>query len=307
MMASFLWGTRLRQGDKLVNAFSASAGGYEDAQRLWLLIKICHVSAFVLLLSLGAFVGGHVADRYGRRYCLLASFGPVSLGALFGLGAAFMSSRCLMLLCLFDHRVLVGFGCGLTIGVSSMYLSEVAPPLHRGPVMALHPLFITLGILTAQVLGTQTFFGTYDGFAPGVNDSLVACHALGLRQLSHTQAPLATHSTPDAGAVQCDQLASWRWGAVLAFPLVPAALGVLLLLLGAESPAFMLHSRGDEEALVLLNRLRSSSEKARLEIAELHGEVEASRSEKRGKVPIRELFDARYRKAVVLAIRLQVD
>ena len=150
-------------------------------------------------------------------------------------------------------------------GVASMYLSEVAPPRLRAPVMALHQLFCTLGILAAQLLGTQAFFGTFDG-SGDVRASLVACRALSSRSNSSqnsSQSPLRAQSpstSPSQELLQqqlqqealCSQLASGRWGGALVFPLVRLAFGAVLLLLGTESPVFVLRSRGDEEALRVL-------------------------------------------------------
>ena len=235
-----------------------------------------YTCAFVLMMSAGAFAGGRLADRVGRRSCLLFALLPLAAGALVGLGA------------------------GLSAGVASMYLSEMAPPARRAPVMALHQLFCTLGILAAQLLGTQPFFGAFDG-SGGVNAPLVACRALSSRSRSGSGSLQSPRQKLVQHEALCSQLASGRWGGALVFPLVPLALGGVL---GTESPAFVLRRSGDEEALRVLERLRGDAVEASEQLAALH--VEAAEATQRGHVGIGQLFAARYRTATIVAIRLQV-
>ncbi|XP_067095619.1 solute carrier family 2, facilitated glucose transporter member 5-like [Osmerus mordax] len=61
-------------------------------------------------------------------------------------------------------RVLVGICAGLSSNVVPMYLGELAPKNMRGAIGIVPQLFITVGILSAQVLGIRNILGNSTGW-----------------------------------------------------------------------------------------------------------------------------------------------
>jgi sugar porter (SP) family MFS transporter len=93
----------------------------------------------------GAFAGGRIADRFGRRPTLAATALVFVAGVL--LAAAAPN---------FPVLVLARFVIGLAVGTSSMvvplYISEMAPARARGGLVSLNQLAITVGILAAYLV-----------------------------------------------------------------------------------------------------------------------------------------------------------
>ncbi|XP_068189776.1 solute carrier family 2, facilitated glucose transporter member 5 isoform X2 [Antennarius striatus] len=61
-------------------------------------------------------------------------------------------------------RFIVGICAGLSSNVVPMYLGEIAPKNLRGATGIMPQLFITIGILSAQVLGIRSILGTSTGW-----------------------------------------------------------------------------------------------------------------------------------------------
>lgn len=104
------------------------------------------VSAMLLFAAIGSFCAGGIADACGRVKALGLS------GAACALGSAACATATTLDGILFG-RALVGIGVGLVSIVVPMYISELAPPEHRGILGAGPQLSIGVGILIAVVLG----------------------------------------------------------------------------------------------------------------------------------------------------------
>lgn len=50
---------------------------------------------------------------------------------------------------------------GLSLSLNALYLSEISPKKIRGAVGTCQQLFITVGILTSNILGVSKVFGKY--------------------------------------------------------------------------------------------------------------------------------------------------
>ncbi|XP_058619244.1 solute carrier family 2, facilitated glucose transporter member 5-like isoform X2 [Onychostoma macrolepis] len=61
-------------------------------------------------------------------------------------------------------RFLVGICAGLSSNVVPMYLGEIAPKNYRGAIGIVPQLFITIGILVAQVFGIRNILGNKEGW-----------------------------------------------------------------------------------------------------------------------------------------------
>jgi sugar porter (SP) family MFS transporter len=93
----------------------------------------------------GAFIGGRVADRIGRRPTLAVTALVFIVGVLL---AAFTPN--------FPVLILARFVIGLAVGTSSMvvplYIGEMVPARARGALVSLNQLAITVGILAAYLV-----------------------------------------------------------------------------------------------------------------------------------------------------------
>ncbi|CAH8842285.1 unnamed protein product [Trichobilharzia szidati] len=109
-------------------------------------------TAFVVAGAIGAFCCGIIADSLGRRNGLLLNHAFAILGGV-------LCGPCVRLgqpALLFVGRFLNGFNCGVSIGIASMHLTEIAPISLRGGIGSLHQLAVTIGICVAY-LATLTF------------------------------------------------------------------------------------------------------------------------------------------------------
>lgn len=95
---------------------------------------------------LGAFVGGILSDRFGRRRVLIFT------AALFLISAIFTALP--QTVWQFNiARFIGGVGIGISLPIAGVYLAEIAPARIRGRVVSLNQLAITFGILISYVVG----------------------------------------------------------------------------------------------------------------------------------------------------------
>ncbi|WP_052513850.1 sugar porter family MFS transporter [Bosea sp. LC85] len=124
----------------------ASISGVLDLIKIDFNLSEMSEQAIVGVLVLGCFVGasiaGPVSARWGRRPTILLAAGCGALGyalipAGYGLGGLLVG------------RSFAGLCIGLLSMVVPMYAAETTPARHRGAVVSLFQLAITLGILAA--------------------------------------------------------------------------------------------------------------------------------------------------------------
>jgi sugar porter (SP) family MFS transporter len=100
-------------------------------------------------LALGAIIGcitaGQVADKYGRRPGLMLA---ASLFAVSSLAMAIAPNLNFFIL----SRLIAGIGVGMASMLSPMYISEIAPPVIRGRLVAMNQLTVVLGILITNLV-----------------------------------------------------------------------------------------------------------------------------------------------------------
>ncbi|KAM7540279.1 hypothetical protein Aperf_G00000036214 [Anoplocephala perfoliata] len=122
-----------------IKKFLAKHITYFDASVLYAFVN------FVLFGSaaIAAFCCGYVADIFGRKKSLM-------INNVIGIVGALVSYLCVTV----DHpaplyvgRAISGVNSGLTIGIASMFLTEVAPRHLRGMIGACNQLAITVGIV----------------------------------------------------------------------------------------------------------------------------------------------------------------
>ena len=113
-------------------------------------------SAFPLAAVLGSALVATVLRRFNRRNGLL-------FNVVFSLLAAvlFATSKAAgSIWMLVAGRFFVGVYVGLAAGLVPTYISEISPKQWRGAIGVLNQLFMTLGILVAQIFGLEGVLGS---------------------------------------------------------------------------------------------------------------------------------------------------
>jgi MFS transporter, SP family, arabinose:H+ symporter len=123
------------------------SGAEKTIQALWGLSPALHGKAIASALYgtvAGSLLGGWLADRFGRKATLLW------IGVLYFVGAV-GSGLAPGVVTFIIARVIGGLGIGISTVVAPMYISEIAPPRHRGRLAGMFQFNIVFGILIAYV------------------------------------------------------------------------------------------------------------------------------------------------------------
>jgi MFS transporter, SP family, arabinose:H+ symporter len=123
------------------------SGAEKTIQSLWSLSPGLHGIAMASALYgtvVGSLLGGWPADRFGRKATLLWIGVLYFFGAV---GSALAPNVATFILA----RVIGGLGIGISTVVAPMYISEIAPPKHRGRLAGMFQFNIVFGILVAFV------------------------------------------------------------------------------------------------------------------------------------------------------------
>ena len=133
------------------------SGAEQTIQKLWSLSDAVHglvMGSALYGTVLGALIGGLPTDMIGRRRTLL------SIGVLYvisALGCAFAGSVPVF----FAARFIGGLGIGISTVASPLYISEIAPPTHRGRLAGMFQFNIVFGIVIA--FASNAFFARIGG------------------------------------------------------------------------------------------------------------------------------------------------
>jgi len=123
------------------------SGAEKTIQTLWSLSPGLHGIAMASALYgtvVGSLLGGWPADRFGRKATLLW------IGVLYFVGAV-GSALATNVVTFIVARFIGGLGIGISTVVAPMYISEIAPPKHRGRLAGMFQFNIVFGILIAFV------------------------------------------------------------------------------------------------------------------------------------------------------------
>lgn len=115
------------------------------------------VSVALLGSAVGAFVGGRLADRYGRKRVMTIA---ALLFLIAGVGTAFPFGVPDFIV----WRIVGGFAIGLAAVISPMYISEIAPSHLRGRLTSLFQFAIVIGIFSTQLVN-EIIIGVAGGSA----------------------------------------------------------------------------------------------------------------------------------------------
>jgi SP family galactose:H+ symporter-like MFS transporter len=154
------------------------------------------VAAVLIGAVLGGLIGGPLADRFSRRYTLLA------MGLLYGTGAI-LTSLSWDLGSFLAFRILTGIAVGASSMVVPAYIAEISPASIRGGLVILQQLAISGGILVSYVLDyafDSAGWGWRPMFAAAVLPALVL--TAGMLVMAHSPRWLAMQGRwDDAQAV----------------------------------------------------------------------------------------------------------
>jgi len=128
---------------------------YSDSD---LLIWAITISIFTVGGIIGSSIVGFFTQKFGRKKAqLYSSLFSFTAGTLM-----LFSNSANSLIMIIIARFFLGIFSGLATGMVPLYISEIAPKHIRGALGVVNQLAITIGILTAQVLGLKELFGTED-------------------------------------------------------------------------------------------------------------------------------------------------
>ena len=105
------------------------------------------VSMFTVGGMIGSFSTTFMVTKFGRKGAQFVNCFASFIGGAFYVASFYLSSH----YCLLLARLAVGFFAGLSTGICPMYVIEISTADFRGKAGVLPQLFITIGILTAQV------------------------------------------------------------------------------------------------------------------------------------------------------------
>jgi len=172
------------------------------------------VAIALLGCALGAWLGGRLADRWGRTRVML-------LGGILFLISSILSAFSTSALMLGIWRSLAGIGIGIASVIAPAYIAEIAPPSIRGRLGSLQQLAITLGIFAA-LLSDQLLATTVANRFGGGG---AAAHIWG-------------------------GLQAWQWMFLVCA--IPALIYCILALVMPESPRYLVAQGQDERARQIL-------------------------------------------------------
>jgi SP family sugar porter-like MFS transporter len=165
---------------------------------------------------IGSVLSGMLSDKYGRkRLLILAAFLFIITAIATGLASSFE----LFIL----SRIANGIAIGLASNLSPVYIAEIAPPEHRGKLVAVNQLTIVLGVLLAQLVNWLIAEPIPEGISG---------------------ADLLNTWNGQSG---------WRWMFIAAA--APAVLFFTLVFLIPESPRWLILKKREAEARRVLNRI----------------------------------------------------
>jgi sugar porter (SP) family MFS transporter len=182
---------------------------------------------------LGVSVAGKLSDRFGRKPVLFLSavlFASSSIGCMLSFSVAQ----------LVVYRLAGGVGIGVASIISPLYIAEISVARHRGRLVTLYQLAITIGIVSSYFV-----------------NSLVLKHAISQ----------ASYGSSWLNAIFIHE--SWR--AMLGMETLPAALFFVSLFGIPESPRWQVINHNESSACAVMSRLfgRQTARRQMAEIKEL--------------------------------------
>ncbi|HZJ79430.1 MAG TPA: sugar porter family MFS transporter [Dysgonamonadaceae bacterium] len=150
---------------------------------------------------MGVMAAGAMSDKFGRKMTMLISATLFSISAI---GCALSGSWDQLVI----FRIIGGIGIGIVSIVCPLYISEVSVASHRGRMVSLYQLAITIGFLGAYLMNYY------------------------LLNLSHTFS--------SSSALLTQILGTEEWRGMLGMEAIPAVIFFMIIFLIPESPRWLI-------------------------------------------------------------------
>lgn len=118
------------------------------------------VSSALLGAIIGVVFGGALGDNIGRKRTMMLSALMFTVSMI---GCAISGSFVELVL----YRILGGMGIGLASIVCPLYISEISVPQHRGLLVSLYQLAVTIGVVAAYIVNDSLLAYAQEGEALG--------------------------------------------------------------------------------------------------------------------------------------------
>lgn len=203
--------------------------------------------------AFGAFFGGQINDRIGRRRSILFLAFMFCLGTL---GCTFSPNVIVM----YPFRFILGWAVGGASSTVPLYLAETAPKSIRGPIVALDQFMIVFGQFIAYSMNAVI---AHYNHAP---QAVVGSDPSGTYQRGDVVSWDILKNMTDVAVLEGNGHA-WRWMLVLAtIPAIALWLGMRVM---PESPRWYATRKRYYEAIASMKRLRTSDEEVADEMCEM--------------------------------------
>ncbi|WP_255412504.1 sugar porter family MFS transporter [Dysgonomonas sp. Marseille-P4361] len=222
-----------------------------------------YVGCALLGSIIGVLFAGVMCDRLGRKPTM--SFVAI-LFILSAIGCAVSTDFNVLVIA----RIIGGMGIGVVSIASPLYISEISVPQHRGKLVALYQLAVTIGILGAYLVN--------------------------FKLLEYSQNGAAEISIPLLRTIFYEEV----WRSMLGMAAVPALFFLIVISFIPESPRWLVLKGKEEKANTILERLLGGETAANTELESIRL-VAAGQ-----KVNWRVVFEPGIRKAVLIGAAIAI-
>lgn len=227
-----------------------------------------YVSCVLWACAVGAAAGGPIADKSGRRTTLMIAAILIFISALCSSFAGGPESLILA-------RLVGGLGIGMATMVCPLYISEVSPEEHRGKMVTLFQLTITIGIVMCVFANWGIF--------------------------SYAEAASEPATTGFAG----NEFMQWfavdeNWRAMFCAESIPGILFLVCASFVPESPRWLVKRGKPDQALKILSRI-NGPDRAALILRDIENALADERNVRLG-----DLFTHKLRRPLILAVLICV-
>jgi len=214
----------------------------------------------------GALLCFALSDKYGRkRLLILSGF----LFAVAAIGTALANNFTVYNI----YRIVGGFGIGITLNLSPVYIAEMSPLNMRGKFVSVNQLMIMIGILVAQTANWRI-------------------------SLLDTEMP--ANATAEIIKQSWNGQMGWRW--MFGLQVIPATIFFVMMILMPESVRWLVKNGQDAKARRVLTRIGGADYAGR-EVSAIKNTISDSEVDK---VHFGDLLEPRLIKVLLLGIFLAI-
>ncbi|MFA7044369.1 MAG: sugar porter family MFS transporter, partial [Bacteroidales bacterium] len=206
--------------------------------------------------------GGALSDRFGRKKTMVLS---AILFTVSGFGCALSNSFYQLVV----WRMIGGAGIGIVSIVCPLYISEISPALHRGRLVSLYQLAVTIGFLAAYLMNY---------FLLNISVGYVSSSPI-LQNVFGTEI----------------------WRGMLGFESLPALLFLVVIFFIPESPRWLIVRNRENEAVNVFSKIYNEKQDVAFQVSETKGMLLNQE-----KSDWKMLFQPGIRKAVIIGCAIAI-